>query len=834
MHKDQRAEKKIAPGTRPAARNRWSARPLLRLTAACFVGLGAAWGAPTRVWAAETFDLSAATVLVPKNLAGPQFQAVRMLVEEVEKRSQLRWTVSDTWTEHATAIVVVGPASFADAVLREHRLPKSDGAGFAAAEGYRVKVIDAKPLVVMVSGNDSRGVLFGVGRLLRELRISNRRVLVPGYLNITTAPKYPLRGHQLGYRPKTNSYDAWSVPMWEQYIRDLAVFGTNAVELLPPRTDDAADSPHFPLPPMQMMVEMSRLLDQYGLDVWIWYPAMDADYSNPATVKAALDEWANVFKQLPRVDAVFVPGGDPGHTDPAVLLPFLEQQTANLRRFHPHAQMWVSPQGFDQKWLDTFVAYLNQKQPEWLSGVVYGPQIRVSLPKLRALVPKKYPIRRYPDITHSRQCQYPVPDWDLAYAATEGREVINPRPRDEAQIFRSLARESIGFISYSEGCNDDVNKFVWSGLAWDPDAPLIEILRQYARYFLSDSLSDDFAQGLLALEQNWRGPLIANSGVMTTIEQFQSLERSVPPAILENWRFQQALYRAYYDAFIHERLVYETSLEEQALSLLRESRQKGPLAAMDEAEKLLDQSVVRPAAPELRARVFQLGDMLFQSIRMQLSVERHKAIAVDRGATLDTIDEPLNNRLWLKGRFAEVRKLDNERDQLRAIQSLVEWTNPGPGGFYDDLGNPMRQPHLVRGIGLAGDPGFYETPRVGFVTGRAAHSRYPTSWLTNMEALYDAPLRLHYDELDPRASYSVRVAYAGDSPSVKIRLLADEKFEVHPLMAKPRPAVILEFPVPREATRDGHLTLTWYREAGLGGNGRGCAAAEVWLIKKRP
>ena len=34
-------------------------------------------------------------------------------------------------------------------------------------------------------------------------------------------------------------------------------------------------------PPVDMMVGMSRLLDDYGLDVWIWYPAMDRDYSDP-------------------------------------------------------------------------------------------------------------------------------------------------------------------------------------------------------------------------------------------------------------------------------------------------------------------------------------------------------------------------------------------------------------------------------------------------------------------------------------------------------------------------------------------------------------------------
>jgi hypothetical protein len=804
-----------------------------RNAAALLMAIGWLAGVCDRGWAAEKFDLSAAVIVVPKGLAGPQSQAVRMLVEEVEKRSQLRWTVTDSWPKRAASIVVVGPAPFTDGALREHGFADAIVRGPDAPEGYRLRVIDARPPVVMVAGNDSRGVLFGVGRLLRELRISKRRVLVPGLLNIATAPKYPLRGHQLGYRPKTNSYDAWSVPMWEQYIRDLAVFGTNAVELLPPRTDDAADSPHFPLPPMQMMVEMSRLLDQYGLDVWIWYPAMDPDYSKPATVQAALDEWANVFRQLPRVDAVFVPGGDPGHTDPAVLLPFLEKQAANLKRFHPHAQMWVSPQGFDQKWLHTFASYLNENQPDWLSGVVYGPQIRFSLPKLRSLVPRKYPIRRYPDITHSKQCQYPVPDWDVAYASTESREVINPRPRDEAQIFRSWAAPSIGFISYSEGCNDDVNKIVWSSLGWDPDRPVVEILREYARYFLSDAIADDFAQGLLALEQNWRGPLLANRGVLTTLSQFQALERSVPPSVMENWRFQQALYRAYYDAFLHHRLVYETNLEEQALSKLRQAKRSGPSVAMEEAEKLLDEAVAHPAAGDLRARVFELGDMLFQSIRMQLSVARHKAIAVDRGATLDTIDEPLNNRMWLKRRFGEIRKLESEQDQLRDIAAIVNWTDPGPGGFYDDLGNVARQPHLVRGVGLAGDPGFYETPRVGFVTGRRIQALYPMTWWDNMEALYDAPLRLHYDELDPAASYAVRISYAGDAPSVRIRLLADEKYIVHPEMQKPRPATILEFDVPREATRDGHLTLTWYRQPGLGGNGRGCAVAEVWLVKKR-
>ena len=140
-------------------------------------------------------------------------------------------------------------------------------------------------------------MLFGVGRLLRELRMGSgvaRRTSRASIASGFATPKVALRGHQLGYRPKTNSYDGWDVPQWEQYIRDLAIFGTNAIEFIPPRSDDAADSPHFPRPQIDMMIEMSRIADEYGLDVWIWYPALDKDYGDPKQVENAVKEWADV------------------------------------------------------------------------------------------------------------------------------------------------------------------------------------------------------------------------------------------------------------------------------------------------------------------------------------------------------------------------------------------------------------------------------------------------------------------------------------------------------------------------------------------------------------
>ncbi len=351
-------------------------------------------------------DLRDAIVVAPRVSSQREQKAVQVLVEEVEKRAGIRWQVLEQWKASAPTAVVVGSQEAMKegdfGLPREFRL---SGGQPAEPEGFHLQTL-SRPAgtVVTVCGADERGVLFGVGELLRKLRMAKGRVALPNSLDITSAPKYKLRGHQMGYRPKTNAYDAWSVPMWDQYIRDLAVFGTNAIELIPPRSDDAPDSPHFPLPPLRMMVEMSRMADEYGLDVWIWYPAMDGDYSDPKTVELAVNEWGEVFKALPRINAVFVPGGDPGHTRPKYMLALLEKQADNLRRYHPRARMWASPQSFDQAWMEEFLDVIDREQPRWLAGVVYGPQNRLDLAVLRKKLPEHYPIRLYPDITHSVEC----------------------------------------------------------------------------------------------------------------------------------------------------------------------------------------------------------------------------------------------------------------------------------------------------------------------------------------------------------------------------------------------------------------------------------------------
>ena len=508
----------------------------------------------TNITYAQYIDLSKAAIWVSSDKKIPLDKPVQVLREEIVKRTQLLLPVVTKHPDEGQPVIYILTDD------RESKLPKAlrellNTVAVPGNEGFRLIVLKQQN-AVLITARDARSVLYGVGRFLRKADMRPGALLLPENLVLSTAPKYPIRGHQLGYRPKTNSYDAFSVKQFDQYIRDLALFGANSIEIMPPRTDDDDSSVHMQLPSAKMMVEQSRIAKSYGLDVWMWYPNMGPDYTNRDSLKKEMQERIEVFAALPKLDHLFVPGGDPGDLEPDVLFDWLGKIAVALRPFHPNAKIWVSPQVFrpNKKWFDDFFKHINSGYP-WLGGVVFGPWVKIPLPELRKMVNENIPIRRYPDITHSLSCQYPVPDWDVAYAMTLGRECVNPRPEDEKHIHNLLAPYASGSLSYSEGTNDDVNKFIWSDQDWDPQTPVIETLRDYSRLFMDAAVTETAAQGIMDLEANLRGSLLTNEKVEQTLRQWQHLEKQASPELIKNFRFQMCLLRAYYDAYIQRRRI---------------------------------------------------------------------------------------------------------------------------------------------------------------------------------------------------------------------------------------------------------------------------------------
>jgi len=780
-------------------------------------------------FAADMLDFSDSVIVVPRDTGRVEQKAVVVLQEEIQKRTGIQLSTTHQWPAGGKSVIAVGLQSqikqFGGPLTSEAQkieIPGKEGFGLVVKRGDRNAVI--------IVGKDARGVLYGIGRLLRKAYLTEASILVPDGLRIITAPKYPLRGHQLGYRPKTNAYDAWSVEQYDQYIRELALFGSNSIELIPPRSDDKFKNALMKYEPLDMMMRVSEIIDSYGLDVWIWYPNMGKteDFVDKKLMAKQLAEREEVFSKLKRVDNILVPGGDPGHLHPNQFFPWMDRVAGVLHKYHPKAKIWVSPQAMDptREWLSSFYKYVNKK-PDWLGGVVFAPWVKTPIEQMRQIVDKDIPIRRYPDITHNVACQYPVRNWDLAFALTLHRECYNPRPVAMKKIHNRFDKFACGSLTYSEGINDDINKFVWGDQDWDPQTPVIETLRDYCRFFISPKFCDEIAQGFMAEERNWDGPLAANTEVDVTYQQWHELEKQVPEKVRENYRFEMGLLRAYYDEYIRHRLIHETDLEMQAMDVLRSAEQRGSLSAIDKAEKILLKAKEEPVATDYKQKCEELADSLFEKIGSQLTVKKHHAQHRTRGAFMDGIDEPLNNIAWLRSQFKRIRNIKGESARLEAIDKVVNRTNPGPGGFYDNMGDYCSMKRIVNTVPWEDDPGTLRSPRIAFYykVNRPEDRDIPMAWKNQAGTIYETPLKLFYDNLDPDAKYKVRVTYAGRRGN-KVRLVADDIYKVHDLIKTRKPPV-REFAIPREATKDGQLELTWT----CGEGERGSQICEIWLIK---
>lgn len=781
-------------------------------------------------------NISNGVILASKAISGTEEKAIRVLVEEIEMRTGIRLPVGCDLPEGDRPTIIVGTERSLNEIIKSYAslLETLEKPG---REGYRILVREDEQLIILIVGADPRGILYGVGKFLRKLIWGKGFIKIKPF-SISSTPRYPLRGHQLGYRPKTNAYDAWSVEQFDQYIRELALFGANSIEILPPRTDDALTSPHMRVDPLEMMIKLSEIIDSYGLDVWIWYPNMftEEEYRDENCKKLEMEEREEIFSKLKRIDAVFIPGGDPGSLDANTLFEWSEIVYGILKKYHPNAKIWLSPQCFrpTRKWLDDFYNNVRNK-PEWLGGIVFGPWIKTKLPDLREIIPDKYPIRHYPDITHSIRCQYPVKDWDLAFAITLGRECINPRPKSEKYIHNFFAPYTIGSISYSEGINDDVNKFIWSDQDWDPETPMIETLRDYARLFISPEFVEEIAQGIVALEENWKGPLLVNERVDITLKQWQDMEKSADQTVLNNYRFQMCLLRAYYDAYIRRRLIYETELEREALDVLERAKEIGSLKAIELAEEILYRTKTQPVREDYKNRCWELADELFKNIGSQLSVERYNAHNWDRGAFMDAIDMPLNNSRWFKVQFDRIKKMEDEEDRKTAIYRIINRKNPGPGGFYDNMGNPTSFNRVLSDKKWEEDPGYLSSPCVVFTPYLLYLSKelekqlegIPLSWVNSVATLYGTPLVIRYEDLDPNSDYRLRVTYIGDIGG-KVRLIANDRFLIHDFIDTKGKVLTKEFKISNDIISSGELTLKWIADDGE----RGCEVAEIWLVKE--
>ena len=757
-------------------------------------------------------ELHRATIVVRAGtLPEAERTAASMLADEISKRCGVRLPISTSWPSAGAVIAITSQPQ----VNGWERRPPAGPA--LRAEGYRlVTEQTAGQSVVWISGADARGTLFGAGGLLRQIDWARGTFWLNGAIDAATSPAYPIRGHQLGFRAQANSYDAWSPAQFEQYIRELTWFGVNSIEGIP--FQDERPTPVMKYSRREMNKAIGEICHRYGLDYWLWLPA-DFDLRDTAARGKLIGKCRELFEDCPAVAGVFFPGGDPGSNPPELVLPFLEDLGRQVLPIHPSSRIWLSLQWFNAAQVDSIYQYIESNSPKWFAGLVAGPSGPPEGPT-RSRLPKRYQLRLYPDLTHNKLCQYEVPEWDQAYALTLGREAINPRPGEFAAIHNRFAPLSDGFISYSDGVHDDVNKTIYSALSWDPAREVRDILIDYGRAYFHPGVAEAAADAILALERNWHGPLGANGAVEATLATWRELEGKAPQ-LAGTWRWQMCLLRANYDAFVRRRLIRESQLEREANRIMAGTGD--PEATMAAAVKVLREAVDQPESPELRSRIVDLCEQLFRSIGLQTSVPKYHAIGAERGAVLDFVDYPLNNRWWLEDEFRKIRALPSAGEKRARLHELAVWENPGPAGFYDDIGNIAKSPRVLR-TAFNPDKGSVQEMDLTFWWWDQGKSRARLSWQVTAW-----PVAIIYEDLDEHGKYIVRSSGYGQAILRINGELAKADRDAREM------GQVREFPVDPRFLKDGRIVLTWDppRDEGRLNWRQKSRLAEVWLIKRR-
>jgi hypothetical protein len=262
------------------------------------------------------------------------------------------------------------------------------------------------------------------------------------------------------------------------------------------------------------------------------------------------------------------------------------------------------------------------------------------------------------------------------------------------------------------------------------------------------------------------------------------------------------LYKAFLDAQVKRKYDAEMRHERQAYEALQQAPALGLSQAVSNA---------RTALARIDTEFQSMGDF-----KKELQSWGLSSRFGDLGTILTNIYSPLSDRKWLETQMAAAKSLAD-------IRKLIDYEDPGPGGFYDNLGVVGQQPHLIRQKSWAEDPGFVRSPIEWVDHDPGSDRRH--SQMTHALCRYGTPLQMRWTGLDQQARYGIKVVYRGPFTPEIICETEDGR-----LIHGPRGntgAVAASYRIPQASTRDGELGLRWK----LANNVRGVSVSEIWLVK---
>ena len=385
-------------------------------------------------------------------------------------------------------------------------------------DGFRIK--DRAAGVIEVIGQNERGVLYGLGKLLRTSRYSDDG-FAAGKWRGESVPQKPIRGIYFATHFHNFYHDA-PVEKIQRYVEDLALWGFNSLvvwyDMHHFNGFDDPEAVAFRARLRAILLAAKRI----GMDVWLGVVGNEAYGNSPAEIRAAPGGGRG---------AIFASDVCPSKPEGMqYILKVLGEEFDWAADLKPRS-MWIWPydsggcgcaecqpwgsKGF-MKCVKEVGKLAREKMPgtkiflstwfikgsEWsgikeqlardkglVDGIVSEPG-----PHGLAIAPEDHglPMIGFPEI--SMHGTFP---WG-GFGATP----LTARARKK---WDSVKKTHAGGFPYSEGIYEDLTKVVYSQLYWS-DRPVEETVKEYIAFEFSPDVVEDVAEVIKTLDHNhhWR------------------------------------------------------------------------------------------------------------------------------------------------------------------------------------------------------------------------------------------------------------------------------------------------------------------------------------------
>lgn len=742
---------------------------------------------------------------------------------------------------------------------------------------------------ILAIGADRRGVLYAVGEILRLLVGRGEKIGIENDVWMRRAPRWPIRGLMVtqGFtiRELTGSRE-WTEKELQDAHLDYALAGANTFEL-----GETGPRSH----------ELHAFLKSYGLDTmtiissnvgdgppeWQAKEAIGrAGYLSPGIPEARaalLKQREALFKEMPAFDYVHFKSGDGGGDESEASAPFgrahielCAEYAPILRKYHPKVKIYVGNQKLDNAGDKAILEYLQAEPRDWLSGICYGPGSNAMawtpgrrqdhrmdlfeyggrggaggyLKELLHELPGDKGILLFSDFTHWVYSQYGLmdhelipdrdhnlpPAWDSwmydsrpdpALAMVYDRRTFHARPRNYWRVFQETSPYIIGDVAYSEGHHDHFNQWTYQRMFWEPHKDVVHFVSEYARAHFGPEAAQDMTKAIMQLEINLMFPIENNSGIDQMIEHVRKAGAAMPADLMaRNSLWREYMQKALLDKYIQLDVLRQSAFYDRQLEHLRKAIEKRNVN--ERSAELAQEEIGEPTAEmrKLKNEADQLG---------KESDQLHGV----RSEGFFNLKQDYHGYGWLQRELRKAAEAETE-DAARVIASrIVNYEDRGPGGFYDNPGQPNGAPRMISGWAF-GDGIFSDANRP---------SQRDMAFTTDE----DRGVTFRYKDLDPNAEYRVRLTlvrprylprFGKFQQQTSQSIYADETALVENLVLPEYESEFFEYDIPKFTTADGELLLWMKKQPKVGEGlasdvsiwrntgGWGTLVSEVWLMQK--